>query len=159
VGVFAGPRLFQVIVDRSGSESRPNTSLKFTRRCQNLRSFSGVDSAQRDAVEFRLGVEGQVRSSGEVLPKQQDGVFVSGMLPETMRIPEVDLHISGYRERLVRQWRLRANGNLQMRIYFLRRNFFSKFGPNSSIKWSITLKGILVATRLNVGSMPRSAAG
>ena len=159
VRVFAGPRLFQVIVGRSGSESRRNTGLQFTRRCQNLRSFSGVDSgaARRDRVP--IAIDGQVRSSREVLPQRQVGVFVSGMLSGTMRIPEVDLLIRGYRERLVRQWRFQANGNSRMRIYFLPRNFFSRSGPNSSIKWSIILKGIPVATRLNVGSMPRSAAG
>ncbi len=103
MGVFAGPRLFQVIVGRSGSESRGNTGLKFTRRCQNLRSFSGVDSgaARRDRVP--IAIDGQVRSFREVLPQRQVGVFVGVMLPGTMRITEVDLQIRGYRERLVRQ--------------------------------------------------------
>ena len=154
VGGFAGPRLFQVIVGRSGSESRRNTSLKFTRRCQNLRSFSRIDSGAARRSRVPIAIDGQVRSSREASPQRQFGVFVSGMLSGTMRIPEV-----GYLERLVQQWRFQANGNSQMRIYFLPRNLFSRSGPNSSIKWSITLKGKLVATRLNVRSMPRSAAG
>jgi pimeloyl-ACP methyl ester carboxylesterase len=53
----------------------------------------------------------------------------------TMRVPEVNLLIRGHRERLVRQWRFQASGNSLMRIYFLPRNFFSRFGPNSSIKY------------------------
>jgi hypothetical protein len=54
--------------------------------------------AQRDLVELRLRMDGEVGASREVLPQQQIGVFVGPALPGTLWIAEVDLHIRRYRE-------------------------------------------------------------
>jgi hypothetical protein len=54
--------------------------------------------AQRDLVELRLRMDGQVGSSREVLPQQEICVFVGAALPGTLRITEVNLNIRRYRE-------------------------------------------------------------
>src|ERR1700733_14095222 len=90
---------FLVGISAAGSDGRRNTGLQFTRGSFEAEGFSGaLIQAQRDLVELRLRMDGQVGSSREVLPQQEIRVFVRAALPGTLWITEVDLNIRRYRE-------------------------------------------------------------
>src|SRR5512145_3571830 len=57
--------------------------------------------SQRDLVQVRLRVTGEIGSFWEVLTQKAVGVFIAAALPRAARIAEVDLHIGGDREVLV----------------------------------------------------------
>jgi hypothetical protein len=72
------------------STGRRNTGLKFTRGSFKAQSFAwALIEAQGDFIQVGLGVAGQVGFSGEVLPQQAVGVFVSAALPRALRITEL----------------------------------------------------------------------
>jgi hypothetical protein len=51
-----------------GSTGRRNTCLQFIRRCAKAQGLAGtLIQAQRDSVQVRLGVTGQIRALWEVL--------------------------------------------------------------------------------------------
>ena len=77
----------------------PGRCAKFTRGSLKAQSFSrALIEPQRDLVELRLGVAGQIGSLGQVLSQQSIGVFVRSSLPGAVRITEVNFYIRRYRE-------------------------------------------------------------
>ena len=107
-----------------------------TGRCNTLvEHLSGCLEAKRLArplvqlscnrIKLSLGEPREVHPLGHVLPEQPIGVLVDSALPRTLRIAEVDLDVSCYRELLA--WHPHLG---------LKRLRFTRFGKSND--WSRT---------------------